>query len=126
MKDVMAIIRMNMMNKTKRTLAEAGITSLSARECLGRGKGVVDFKILEGAEKGYEEAISQLGQSQRLIPKRAILMVLPDKLVPTAVKTIIKVNQTGKSGDGKIFVMPALDAVRVRTGEHGEDVLDEA
>jgi nitrogen regulatory protein PII 2 len=125
MKDVMAIVRMNMMNKTKRALAEAGITSLTAKEALGRGKGLVDFKILEGAEKGYEEAISQLGQSQRLIPKRVLLMVLPDKLVPTAVKTTIKVNQTGKSGDGKIFVMPALDAMRIRTGERGDDVLDE-
>ncbi len=125
MKDVMAIVRMNMMNKTKRALTEAGITSLSARDALGRGKGLVDFKILQGAEKGYEEAIAQLGQSQRLVPKRVLLMVLPDKLVPKAVKTIITVNQTGKSGDGKIFVMPALDAVRIRTGEHGDSVLDE-
>lgn len=125
MKDVIAIIRMNMMNKTKRALTEAGITSMTAKDALGRGKGLVDFKILQGAEKGYEEAISQLGQSQRLIPKRVLLIVLPDKLVPKAVKTIIKVNQTGKSGDGKIFVMPALEAVRVRTGESGESALDD-
>lgn len=125
MKDVIAIIRMNMMNKTKRALTEAGITSMTAKDALGRGKGLVDFKILQGAEKGYEEAISQLGQSQRLIPKRVLVIALPDKLVPKAVKTIIKVNQTGKSGDGKIFVMPALDAVRVRTGESGESALDD-
>lgn len=125
MKDVVAIIRMNMMNKTKRALADAGIPSMTAREALGRGKGVVDFKILEGAEKGYEEAISQLGQSQRLIPKRMIIMAVPDKLVNKVVKTIISVNQTGKSGDGKIFVMPMLDAIRIRTGESGDTVLDE-
>jgi nitrogen regulatory protein PII 2 len=125
MKDVIAIIRMNMMNKTKRALTQAGTTSMTAKDALGRGKGLVDFKILQGSEKGYEEAISQLGQSQRLIPKRVLLIVLPDKLVPKAVKTIIKVNQTGKSGDGKIFVMPALEAVRVRTGESGESALDD-
>ena len=62
--------------------------------------------LLEGAEKGYEEAIAQLGQSQRLIPKRLLLMVVPEKLVQKTVKTIIDGQQTGKSGDGKIFVMP--------------------
>jgi nitrogen regulatory protein PII 2 len=121
----MAIVRMNMMNKTKRALTEAGISSMTAKDCLGRGKGLVDMHLLEGAEKGYEEAVAQLGQSGRLIPKRAILMVLPEKLVDRAVKTIIKVNQTGKSGDGMIFVMPCSDAVRVRTGEHGNDALDD-
>ena len=125
MKEVMAIVRMNMMNKTKRALSEVGITSMTAREALGRGKGVVDFKVLEGAEKGYEEAISQLGQSQRLIPKRMLLIVVPDKLVEKTIKTIIKVNQTGKSGDGKIFVLPAQEVVRIRTGERGPEVLDE-
>ena len=125
MKEIVAILRMNMMNKTKRALADAGIPSMSAREALGRGKGLVDFKVLDGAEKGYEEAIAQLGQSHRLIPKRMLLTVVPDKLVEKVVKTIIKTNQTGKAGDGKIFVMPTLDAIRIRTGESGDEVLDE-
>jgi nitrogen regulatory protein PII 2 len=125
MKEVMAIVRMNMMNKTKRALADAGISSITARDALGRGKGLVDLTVLEGAEKGYEEAIAHLGQSQRLIPKRIFSVVVPDKLVSRTVKTIIKTNQTGKSGDGKIFVIPVLDAVRVRTGESGNGVLDE-
>jgi nitrogen regulatory protein PII 2 len=125
MKEVMAIVRMNMMNKTKRALADAGISSITARDALGRGKGLVDLTVLEGAEKGYEEAIAQLGQSQRLIPKRIFSVVVPDKLVSRTVKTIIKTNQTGKSGDGRIFVMPVHDAVRVRTGESGDGVLDE-
>jgi nitrogen regulatory protein PII 2 len=125
MKEIMAIIRMNMMNKTKAALIEAGIPSMTARDVLGRGKGLVDFKLLEGAEKGYEEAISQLGQTQRLIPKRMLSIVVPDKLVPKVVKLIIKVNQTKKSGDGKIFVMPISDAARVRTGEAGAKAIDE-
>jgi nitrogen regulatory protein PII 2 len=125
MKEVIAIIRMNMMNKTKRALADAGISSMTAKEVLGRGKGIVDLDLLQGAELGYEEAVSRLGQSDRLIPKRMLLISLPDALVETAVKTIIRVNRTGKSGDGKVFVLPALDAIRIRTGESGASVLDE-
>ncbi|MGO9622424.1 MAG: P-II family nitrogen regulator [Desulfobaccales bacterium] len=126
MKEVMAIVRINMMNQTKKALAEAGISSVTARDALGRGKGLVDLTLLEGAEKGYEEAVAQLGQSQRLIPKRIFFTVVPDRLVPKTVQTIIEVNRTGKSGDGKIFVMPLGDAVRVRTGESGDQVLDES
>ncbi len=126
MKEVMAIVRINMMNKTKKALAEAGISSVTARDALGRGKGLVDLTLLEGAERGYEEAVAQLGQSQRLVPKRIFFTVIPDRLVPKTVQTIIEVNRTGKSGDGKIFIMPLGDAVRVRTGESGDQVLDES
>ncbi len=124
MKEVMAIIRMNKMNQTKRALSEAGIPSMTAKDVLGRGKGLVDTTLLEGAEKGYEEAIAQLGQSQRLIPKRLLMVVVPEKLVQKTVRTIMKVNQTGKSGDGKIFVVPASDALSIRTAEVGDTVLD--
>ena len=125
MKELVAIVRMNMMNKTKQALADAGLGSITARDALGRGKGIVDLNLLEGAEHGYEEAIAQLGQSQRLIPKRALLIVVNDDLVEKAAKTIIKTNRTGKSGDGMIFVVPCLDAIRVRTGERGQDTLDD-
>ena len=83
----------------------------------------VTVQLLEGAEKGYEEAISQLGQSGRMIPKRAILVVVPDELVDRTVKTIIQVNQTRKSGDGKIFVMPLERCIRIRTGEEGSEAI---
>ena len=125
MKEVMAIVRLNMMNKTKKALGEAGISSITARDALGRGKGLVDLHLLKGAERGYEEAIEQLGSSQRLVPKRAMIMVVPDEMVERTVKTVIRVNRTGKSGDGMIFVLPVYDAVRVRTGESGDDALDE-
>ena len=125
MKEVMAIIRMSRINQTKKALAEAGITSMHARECLGRGKGLVDLDILKGAEAGYEEAISLLGNSQRLIPKRMVSVVVPDKLVQKAVSSIMTVNRTGKAGDGKIFVLPIFDSIRIRTGETGDETLDE-
>jgi nitrogen regulatory protein PII 2 len=125
MKEIFAVVRMNKINQTKRALAAAGISSITARDALGRGKGLVDLQLLKGAERGYEEAISQLGQTARLIPKRALLIVVPDELVEHTVKTLIRENQTGKPGDGMIFVMPCLDAFRVRTGEHGDAVLDD-
>lgn len=125
MKEIIAVVRMNKMNQTKRALSEVGITSMTARDALGRGKGLVDVHLLEGAEKGYEEAIAQLGHTQRMIPKRFLIVVVPDELVDKTVKTIIRVNKTGKSGDGKIFVSPCLDAYRVRTGESGDAVLDD-
>ncbi|TYT74628.1 P-II family nitrogen regulator [Desulfobotulus mexicanus] len=125
MKEIIAIVRMNRMNQTKRALVEAGITSMTAKEVLGRGKGIVDLSLLKGAEKGYEEAITQLGDSSRLIPKRMISIVVPDGLVEKVVSTLMGVNRTGKSGDGKIFVLQARESIRIRTGERGEAVLDE-
>jgi len=125
MKEVMAIVRMNKLNATKKALAEAGINSMTAKDVLGRGKGLVDFGVLHGAEKGYEEAIAHLGESQRLIPKRLVTVIVPEAQVERVVKAVISVNKTGKSGDGKIFVLPVLEAWQVRTGHHGTAVLDE-
>jgi nitrogen regulatory protein PII 2 len=125
MKEVLAVIRMNMVNKTKKSLSDAGISSFSAKECLGRGKGIVDYHPLLAAEKEYEEAIALLGQSQRLIPKRMLTIVVPDKLVKKTVAAIIGTNRTGKSGDGKIFILPVSESYRVRTGECGDTTLDD-
>lgn len=125
MKEVLAVIRMNKMNETKRALGDAGISSLTARKVIGRGKGKVDYLLLKGAEEGYEEAINQLSPGPKLIPKRMLTIVVPDAKVKTTVDTIIDVNKTGSPGDGKVFVMPVSDAVRVRTGEQSDDALDE-
>lgn len=130
MKEVMAIIRMNKINDTKRALNEAGITSFTATgRVLGRGKGLVDYRILQGAREGMPEAIAQLGSGPRLVPKRLITVVVSDDWVERTVEAIIKTNQTGNAGDGKIFVMPILQATRVRTeetvtGPSGGTVLD--
>jgi len=130
MKEVMAIIRMNKINDTKRALNDAGITSFTATgRVLGRGRGLVDYRILHGAEEGYQEAISQLGDGPRMVPKRLITIVVSDDWVERTVEAVIKTNQTGTSGDGKIFVLPILEVTRVRTGETaigptGGNVLD--
>ncbi len=120
MREVVAMIRMNKMNATKQALADAGIASFTARKVMGRGRGKVDYLLLKGAEAGYDEAISQLGPGPKLVPKRMLTIVVPDEKVPTVVKAVIEVNQTGSPGDGKVFVMPLLDAIRLRTAEAGE------
>ena len=126
MKEIMAVIRINRMNKTKEALSAAGISSFTATgRVLGRGKGQVDFRLFKGAEEGQDEAIVQLGQGPMLVPKRLITVVVPDALAGRVIETIISVNKTGNSGDGKIFVMPVQEAMRVRTGETGDGVLDE-
>lgn len=125
MKEVMAVIRMNKMNQTKQALAEVGVSAFHARPVFGRGKGNVDFRILKGAEAGHEEAISQLGGGIKLIPKRMLNVMIPDDKVPVVVKTIMSINKTGHPGDGKIFVMPCVDAIRIRTSETGDTAIDE-
>jgi len=130
MKEVMAMIRINKINETKKALNEAGITSFTATgRVLGRGKGLVDFRVLDGAKEGKPEALTHLGSGPRLVPKRLITVVVSDDWVERTVKAIIDVNQTGNAGDGKIFVLPILEATRVRTretvtGASGGTVLD--
>ena len=126
MKEVLAIIRMNKMNETKQALADAGVASFTARKVMGRGQGKVDYRLLQGAAQGHEEAICQLGPGPKMIPKRLLIVVVADKTVPTVVKTIIDINQTGNPGDGKIFVVPVTTAVRIRTGEVDDAALDES
>jgi len=119
MKEVIAIVRINMMNQTKQALTDCGIDAFFVHEAHGRGKGFVNPQVLEGVERGYEEAAALLGSKGQLYPKRLVTVVVPDKQVKCVVETIINTNQTGMPGDGKVFVVPLSDAVRVRTGETG-------
>jgi len=119
MKEVIAVVRMNMMNKTKEALTNAGVNAFFAHEAQGRGLGFVNRKLIEGTEEGYEEAAALLGEKGKLYPKRMMTVVVEDEQVEDVVAEIIRSNQTGKPGDGKIFVLPVADAVRVRTSERG-------
>jgi len=119
MKEVIAVVRINMMNQTKEALTAAGVDAFFAHEAQGRGKGFVNPDVLAGAKEGYEEAAALLGEKGKLYPKRMITVVTDDDQVKDVVETLIKTNQTGKPGDGKIFILPIPDAVRVRTGETG-------
>ena len=125
MKMVMAIIRIDKMNETKRALTEAGISSMTATgKVFGRGKGLWDAKVLEGVRNNSPEALAHLSKEPRLRPQRVINIAVPDDKVDTVVQTIIDINQTPAPGDGKIFVSPMSETFRVRTGEYGERILD--
>ena len=119
MKEIIAVVRMNMMNKTKAALTAIGVDAFFGHEAQGRGRGFVNPSLVKGAEQGYEEAAALLGEKGKLYPKRVITIVVDDDFVDTVVDTLITTNKTGKPGDGKVFVLPIKDAVRVRTGESG-------
>ncbi len=122
MKEVMAFIRTNKVNRTKEALANAGFPAFSCRPCLGRGKKSLDATVLNYIMEAGELPVSKVGEAftetARLIPKRFFSLVLDDEQVDLAVKTIINVNQTGNPGDGKIFVIPIQETYKVRTGEN--------
>ena len=124
MKEVLAIIRMDMISKTKDALLKEGFSSLNCRKVLGRGKKKVDFSLLESMVKGTEISspvlAEALSEGHRLIPKRLLSLVVSDDETKKVVDIIIEVNSKGKAGDGRIFVMPISDVIRVRTGETGE------
>lgn len=114
------------MNETKIALSEAGLPSFTAMGVLGRGVGrglgPKYQEIINNPEN--QEALKQLGAEPRLKSKRMITLVVSDEKKDMAIETIIKTNQTGNSGDGKIFVINAIDSVTVRTGEKGNATLD--
>lgn len=127
MKEVMCIIRLNKVNKTKEALAEAGFPSITCIKVLGRGKKSIDKAIIEAyIEAGeiepspYAENLSERG---RLVPKRFITLIVNDEDVKEVVETVINVNSTGTAGDGKIFILPVEEVYRVRDGEEGVEAI---
>ena len=127
MKEVVAIIRVNMVNKTKKALLDLGMPAFFANEAMGRGKGLALEPTQEKHPQGPIEATYRVTESEletgRLFAKRMFSLAVPDDKVESVVKNIIATNQTGNPGDGKVFVLPLLEAVRVRTGEAGERAL---
>jgi nitrogen regulatory protein PII 2 len=125
MKTIMAMIRIDKMNETKKAMSEAGMPSFTATgKVFGRGKGKWDAKVMEGAKNDQPEALALLSEQPRLRPQRLITITLPDSKIKKAVNTLIKANQSGKPGDGKIFVLPTTEAISIRTAEPGDIVLD--
>jgi nitrogen regulatory protein PII 2 len=119
------------MGETKAALAEVGLPSFTAMPVLGRGRGHGDLeKISQAAGDAQDcpamvdDAMSFIPEEPRLKAKRMITLVVTDDKKDLAVETMIKVNQTGKSGDGKIFVVEALDSYSVHSGASGDVTLD--
>jgi len=128
MKEIMAVIRMNMINQTKEALLAEGFSSLYCKRVTGRGRKKVDYAIVEKLVTDGVETISPImaeviSESHRLVPKRLVSMIVKSEDAKKVLDIIIRTNSMGKPGDGKIFVMPILDSIRVRTGESGEVAL---
>ncbi len=124
MKEVIAIIRRHNLQDTKAGLLGIGVPALTMVSVEGRGKQ----KGLPGWNYELDPALMEIeekntGVSLCFIPKRMISTVIEDEDVPKVIETIIRTNQSGHIGDGKIFVCPVEDAVRVRTGESGEQAI---
>ena len=123
MKEIMAFIRLHMVNPTKHALAEAGYPSFTCSKAVGRGKKPLAAEALQVIVKNAGELPAyelgeHLSEGVRLVPRRSFSLILDDEQVETAIKTIIRVNQTGNPGDGKIFVMPVAEGWNIRTGQH--------
>jgi nitrogen regulatory protein PII len=112
MKLVMAIFKPFKLDEVRDALTSLGIQGLTVSEVKGFGRQKGQTEIYRGAEY----AVS-------FLPKVMIEVVLDDALVERAVEAIRKSAGTGKIGDGKIFVMPVEQAIRIRTGESGIDAL---
>lgn len=127
MKEVMAVIRLNKVNQTKKSLAEAGFPSFTCRRVLGRGKKSVDFELLQGCislEEFQPSPLAEnLSEKGRLIPKRLFTLIVNEKDVKTVVDIIISVNSTSTPGDGKIFILPVEETYRVRDEIDGKEAI---
>lgn len=127
MKEITAIIRMDMVNKTKDALLKQGFPSITCRKVMGRGKKKIAYEMFQNVLEFNEEInpviAEQLSEEHRLMPKRMLMIVVNEEDVSKVVNTIIEVNQNGNPGNGKIFVTPLSDIIRVRTGEMGVDAI---
>ena len=123
MKEIIAIIRPKKVGTTKNALEKLGFPSMTVIPVLGRGKqkGIADEVAIEIRPELLALGVKSGGM--KYIPKRLLSVVVRNDDVDTVITTLISINQTGQVGDGKIFICPVDDAVRVRTDEHGENAV---
>ncbi len=137
MKEITAIIRRDKLPETKKVLEDLGYPSLTIQSVEGRGKqrGAMCAEMDAEMPESFCTAVKlkptpsayaldhTLPKTALFVPKRLLTIVVPDDVVTTVIKSIIKTNRTGKAGDGKIFVSPIENAVRVRTGEQNGEAI---
>ncbi|MDD3179177.1 MAG: P-II family nitrogen regulator [Opitutaceae bacterium] len=109
MKLVIAVIKPFKLEEVKEALAQVGIEGMTVTEVKGFGR-----------QKGHTEIYRGSEYTVDFLPKVKIEVAVPNEIVGKVVETIVKSAKTGKIGDGKVFVVPVEDAVRIRTEERGE------
>ncbi|WP_080905597.1 P-II family nitrogen regulator [Parabacteroides sp. Marseille-P3160] len=123
MKEIIAIIRPNKMNATKKIIDELEVPSVTAMPVLGRGNQRGLNAILNGFDVHPGLIAKGHTMGMKFVPKRMLIIVASDENVEIIMNALIKANRTGYIGDGKIFVCPTDDAVRIRTNESGDTAL---
>jgi nitrogen regulatory protein P-II 1 len=112
MKKIEAIVKPFKLDEVREALAEVGVNGLTVTEVKGFGRQKGHTELYRGAEYVVD-----------FLPKIKVEVVLADEMVETTIDAIVKAARTGKIGDGKIFVSPVEQVVRIRTGETNEDAL---
>ena len=112
MKKIEAIVKPFKLDEVREALSEVGVTGLTVTEVKGFGRQKGQTEIYRGAEYAVN-----------LLPKVKIEIAVADDMAERVVETIQKAANTGRIGDGKIFVLDLKQAVRIRTGETGSDAL---
>ncbi len=112
MKKIEAYVKPFKLDDVKAALMEIGIKGMTVSEVKGFGR-----------QKGHTELYRGSEYHVDFLPKSRIEVFVVDEQVDTVVDTIVRVARTGSVGDGKIFVLPVEDAVRIRTGESGDSAL---
>jgi len=112
MKKIEAIIKPFKLDDVKQALSEIGITGMTVTEVKGHGR-----------QKGHKEIYRGAEYQVDFLPKTKIEIIVDQSMVDAVVKKILESARTGKIGDGKIFVMPVEEVIRVRTGETGMDAI---
>lgn len=112
MKKVEAIIKPFKLDDVKDKLGEIGIMGITVSEVKGFGRQKGHTELYRGAEYVVD-----------FLPKIKIEVVIPDEMVEDVIETVMNAAHTGRIGDGKIFIIPVEEAVRIRTGEKGEIAL---
>lgn len=112
MKKIEAIIKPFKLDEVKEALQEAGVQGMTVTEVKGFGRQKGHTELYRGAEYVVD-----------FLPKVKLEVVVEDNQAERIVETIVSAAQTERIGDGKIFIMPVEDAVRIRTGERGDDAL---
>jgi len=112
MKKIEAIIKPFKLDEVKEALSEIGTFGMTVTEVKGFGRQKGHTELYRGAEYVID-----------FLPKIKIELVVDDNMAEKVVETIMTAARTGKVGDGKIFILPVEDAVRIRTGERGVEAL---
>ncbi len=112
MKKIEAIIKPFKLDEVREGLAEIGVNGLTVTEVKGFGRQKGHTELYRGAEYVVD-----------FLPKIKVEVVLSDDMVEPTIEAIVKAARTGKIGDGKIFVSPVEQVVRIRTGETNDDAL---